>query len=638
MKNIFTYIYCLIFCVTAFAQQESIVPLNHHPKLNDRTNQDFIQKKATHRITSISLPFFDDFYQTEIYPNVALWQDNFVYINTTIPRETVTIGVASFDGTDSKGIPYSNGAKVHGAADKLTSNPIDLTGLTADSNVYLSFYYLQGEYGETPLPPNDQLIVQFLDTTGSWNAVWQTTAATTASLNQVFIKVDSIYLNGNFQFRFQSYGNLNGANDIWNVDYVKLDKNRDTAAERNIKEMAYEFLPSSLLKNYYVMPYHQFDTTDLADTVSIFVKNNFINTTTDIVDYYEATVVNTGSTIATFNGPSRDFSPLTENKIDYPKFSIPTNLTNDTVIIQVDYHFDVSAEAGENAAVLANNAMTHKQVFSNFFAYDDGSAERGYFVGDLRTNQGVDNYKMAVKYNFNRPDTLQAIKLQFYPVLPDNNLATFSICVWKNFRRNSIYTDNDLIYRQSNLKIANLNSEFGVDTINGYYYAPIKPDFLLNGATFPLVLSDTFAIGLIVNNKLSLTVGFDRNNNRSQNNFYVDGTSTKWLESTIPGTMIINPVVGKPLPDYLTPVKDIIANKYDVKIFPNPTRDLLYIHGIKDNNLLQIFSLDGSLIKQIALNNPGYIDVNELAVGMYLLKITNTKTAQYGISKFIKSE
>ena len=89
--------------------------------------------------------------------------------------------------------------------------------------------------------------------------------------------------------------------------------------------MAYAFLPPSLLKQYYVMPYNQFDTTDLADTVSLFVKNNFINTTTDIVDFYEATDVSSSSTIATFSGPSRDFGPITLNKIDYPKFNIPTN-------------------------------------------------------------------------------------------------------------------------------------------------------------------------------------------------------------------------------------------------------------------------------------------------------------------------
>lgn len=638
MKKLFTYIFLSVIVVAAFAQKESLVPLKYHPQQNEKTNADFLKQKSNRRITSLSLPFFDDFYQTTIFPDVNLWQDNFVFINSTYPKETVTLGVATFDGTDANGKPYSSsGITVNGAADKLTSNPIDLSGMTTDSNVFLSFYYLQGDLGETPSAPNDLLTAQFLDTTGNWNVMWQTTADAFLHMRQVFLKVDSIYLNANFQFKFQSYGSLNGANDTWHVDYVKLDKNRDTAIERNIKEMAYEFLPPSLLKKYYVMPYNQFDTTDLADTVNIYIKNNFINVTTDFKDSYKATVVNTGDILKDTTGASTDLGPLTENKIKYPKFNIPTDIISDTIVIKVDYHFETTGEAAESAKVLANNAVTHNQVFSNFFAYDDGTPERGYLVGDLQTNTGLDFYKMAVKYGLRNPDTLQAIKFQFFPVKPDNNLAVFSVCVWKNFSRNSIYSDNDLIYRQSNLKIADLNREFGVDTLNGYYYAPIRPGFLLNGATFPLVMSDTFAVGLIVDNKLSLVVGFDRNNNRSQYNFYVDGI-TKWRESDIAGALIINPVVGKPLPDYLTPVREIKSKNYEVKIYPNPAKDQLFVDGIQDKSLIEVYSMNGSLLKQTTLSNSDFISIMELPAATYVIKIRNLKTNQFGTSKFIKSE
>ena len=639
MNKFFSYILLSVLFFSAFAQKESLVSLKYHPQMNASTNAKFMQLKASKRTTSLSLPFFDDFYQNEIFPNPGLWEDNFVFINSTYPKETITVGVATFDGTDANGKPYNNsGNTFDSAADKLTSNPIDLSGMTGDSNVFLSFYYLQGEFGEAPSAPNDLLTAQFLDTSGNWNIVWQTTADNFLKFRQVFIKVDSIYLNGNFQFRFQSFGNLNGANDTWHVDYVKLDKNRDTAAEKNIKEMAYEFLPPSLLNKYYVMPYNQFDTTDLADTVSLFVRNNFINTTTDFKDSYVATVVNTAAIIATYNGPSIDFDSLTINQVKYPKFNIPTNVVGDTVIIKVDYHFETSAEAGESAKVLANNSITHNQVFSNFFAYDDGTPERGYLIGDLNTNTGLDFYKMAVKYGMRKPDTLQAIKFQFFPVKPDNNLAVFSVCVWKNFNRNSVYNDNDLIYRQSNLKISDLRREFSVDTLNGYYYAPIKSQFVQNGATFPMVMSDTFAVGLIVDNKLSLVVGFDRNNNRSPYNFYVEGNTNKWRESGIEGTMIINPVVGKPLPDYLiTPVKEIKSKNYEVKIYPNPANDQLFIDGIAEKSLIEIYALNGSLMQQIQLAQSNYININELPTATYVIKITNLKTNQSGTSKFIKS-
>lgn len=623
--------FLLLFMNSAMAQKEALVPLRYHPRVNAKSNAAFVREKAHRRATSLSLPFFDDFYQSAIYPDPNLWQDDAVFINSTYPRYAVTVGVATFDGTDSVGRPYSNVVGASGPADRLTSNPIDLSGLSSDSSVYLSFYYLSGEYGEAPTAPNDSLGVLFLDTSGNWNVKWAVVADTVSTLRQVFIKVDSQYLNANFQFRFQSFGNLNGANDTWHIDYVKLDKNRDTTAEQTIKEMAYEFMPPSLLKAYYVMPYYQFDSTDLADTVAVTVRNNFINTTTDIVDFYDASVVNTGDHIASFNGPSRDFGPLTENVIKYPKFNIPDTLSGDTIIIKVDYHFDVSAEAGLSPRVLANNSVTHQQVFSNFYAYDDGVPERGYWV------EGLTDYKMAVKYGLRKPDTLQAIKLQFFPVQADNNLATFSICVWKNFSRNTIYDTTSLIYQQTGLKIEDLVREFGVDTLNGYFYAPIHPEFLKSGYSYPLVLSDTFAIGLIVQDQESLTVGFDRNNNRSAYNFYVDGL-TKWRQSDIPGTMIINPVMGKALPGYLTPVVQQHNMGYELHLYPNPARQTLYVDGIRGKSLLEFYTLQGNLILQEVVNASGYVDISRLPAAAYLLRVTDTQSKQTGTSKFIKVE
>ncbi len=632
MKKLFAYLFITMFFISAFAQEEQLVPFKFHPRMNEITNNVFKQQKASKRVAAITLPFFDDFYQNEIYPDPTLWQDNVVFINTTYPKETITVGVATFDGTDANGKPYNINANPNLSfpADTLTSNPIDLSGLTNASNVFLSFYYLSGDFGEAPSAPNDLLTVQFLDTTGTWNIAWQKTADGISKMRQVFIQVDSQYLNANFQFRFQSFGNITGANDTWHIDYVKLDKNRDTAAERNIKDLAYEFLPPSLLKNYYVMPYHQFDTTDLADTINVLVRNNFYNTV-DFQDFYNASIVNTSANIATYSGPSIDFDTLTRNVVKYSKFNIPTVIVGDTIIIKVDYNFNTSAEASQPPKVLANNAVTHNQVFSNYFAYDDGTPERGYWVRNL------DFYKMAVKYNVRNPDTLQAIKFQFFPVTADNNLATFSVCVWKNFTRRAVYNDNDLIYRQSGLKISDLIPEYGVDTLNGFYYAPIKQQFILNGASFPLVISDTFAVGLIVDRKETLVVGFDKNNNRSQYNFYVDGV-TKWTESTEQGTMMINPVVGKRLPDYLTPIRETYTKNYDIKIYPNPAKDQLFIEGIKDRSLIEIYGISGNLVKQFELVQSNFINIVELPVATYVIKITNMQTKQFGTSKFIKSE
>ncbi|MFN8281626.1 MAG: T9SS type A sorting domain-containing protein [Chitinophagales bacterium] len=632
MKKTYLYLLLLFLFNMAFSQEE-LVPISKNIYKTLQNNQQFLQKKAQNRTAALALPFFDDFNQPESYPNPLLWQDNFVYINAHYPKDAITLGVATFDGTNNIGNPYSSATNAKGYADKLTSNTIDLSGLTNDSAVFLSFFYLIGEYGESPEKTQDFFNVQFIDTAGNWTEVAHIIPDTTVNkMKQVYIKVDSNYLHANFQFRFNSYGSLNGINDIWHIDYVRLDKNRDTSVDKNLKEMAYEFLPGSILKKYYVMPYYQFDSTQLKDTVSVFIKNNFINVTTDYLDFYNATLVNTSTVISSGSGPPLgDFGPNTENEIKYPKFNIPDDLTDDTVIVKIDYNFTTTAEAGEPAKVLANNTVTHNQVFSNFYAYDDGTPERGYRVYDLPY------YKMAVKYTLKKPDTLQAIKFKFVPVDVDNKLATFSVCVWKNIARNTDYDENQLIYQEPNLTINRLIKEYGVDTLNGYYYAPIKPEFLKNGVSFPLLLKDSFAVGVLVENAKSLVVGFDRNNNGSENNFYVSGTN-KWLQSAFAGSMIMNPVVGKPLPSYLTPVNEIKSPSYIVKIFPNPTKYNLSIEGIKSNSLLQIYSVTGNLVSEQRLDDDAIISVEQFPAATYLLKITNLKTKQTGITKFIKSE
>jgi hypothetical protein len=161
---------------------------------------------------------------------------------------------------------------------------------------------------------------------------------------------------------------------------------------------------------------------------------------------------------------------------------------------------------------------------------------------------------------------------------------------------------------------------------------------VLHGATYPLVLSDTFAVGLIVDNQLSLIVGFDRNNNRSPYNFYVEGNTNKWRQSTLPGTMIINPVMGKVLPGNLTPVKEIKLPKYEVKIYPNPTKDKLFIEGIKEKSTIEIYDTNGSLQTKTILTQSDFIDVRELPTGVYVIHLTNLSTQQIGTAKFIKSE
>ncbi|MDR6922234.1 hypothetical protein J2Y40_003091 [Chryseobacterium sp. 2987] len=70
-----------------------------------------------------------------------------------------------------------------------------------------------------------------------------------------------------------------------------------------------------------------------------------------------------------------------------------------------------------------------------------------------------------------------------------------------------------------------------------------------------------------------------------------------------------------------------------IRIFPNPTSDVIYISGINDGKAIQIYNIDGRLV-----NSEGFaekINVSKLSTGTYLLVVT-TKNFEKLEFKFVK--
>lgn len=627
----------IIVCLSMFSgfSQEALKSFNTHIQLNKQTQKSYLEKKQQMRISAVSLPFYDDFYQTDVYPDATKWQDNFVYVNQTFTLNPISIGMAIFDGLNPVGVPYSLVQNSVGIADQLTSQPIDLSGLSNTDNVLFSFFYTFNTLSELPDAGKDSLVLQFLDENSNWTSVWSKTPSNTLDsipFHQIFIAIDTPFLHSNFQFKFYNFGSLTGLNDIWAVDYVRLDKNRDSTFDKNINDMAFQYPAPSFLKRYYSMPYNHFDSTQISDTVIISVKNNFINPTTDFVDNYTAEVTNDGTVLKIFNGASRDFLPETINNIPYPLFKIPETYTDDTVVVETNFEFDVTAENSGIPMVINNNKLLQKQLFANYFSYDDGTPERAYWIKDN------DNYKMAVKYELKVPDTLRAVKFMFTPVKSDIQNATFSVVVWKDIEVGK--NQESIIYREDNLKMQHLVKEFGHDSLNGMLIYNLKSDFIVdNNYSFPLVLTDSFFVGVIVNNQNTLSIGFDRNNDKKQYNFYASSKGSyanKWFNSAFDGTMMINPIFGKELPWQLTPI--VNKNTYQVKIYPNPAQKYIHISGIKHKTKITLFDLNGQILKTFETAIDRIVNIENLPASMYILHVQDLETNELGSSKFIKNE
>ena len=136
-----TVLYFLITAQVASAQIK-VVPIPRKQPVFK--SQGWISKE--HSIV-LELPFWDDFSKAKNVPDTALWivSEN-VNINNTFGKNAPSIGVASFDGLDAFGTPYSLNAVEVGFVDSLTSKPIDLSKVPANqtNSVYLSFFFSEG--------------------------------------------------------------------------------------------------------------------------------------------------------------------------------------------------------------------------------------------------------------------------------------------------------------------------------------------------------------------------------------------------------------------------------------------------------------------------------------------------------------
>jgi hypothetical protein len=98
----------------------------------------------------------------------------------------------------------------------------------------------------------------------------------------------------------------------------------------------------------------------------------------------------------------------------------PNNTTNPEIKFEVKSF--ISTNTSDNHA---NDTTRFIQVFSNYFAYDDGSAEAGYSI----YGQGAQNARVAYAFTAYKADTLSGISFYFNPLSADTSFG-FRIAVW----------------------------------------------------------------------------------------------------------------------------------------------------------------------------------------------------------------
>ena len=598
-KFILLFIATFIF-VSNIHAQESVATFY---RINDKIN---IDKAAYSKTTALSLPFFEDFTNYETYPNPLKWKDALVYINNTFPINPISRGVATFDGLNAYGVPYDSVNKYASIyADSLTAQPIDLSNYLPNDSIYLSFYYQPGGNGFEP-DLNDSLMLFFKLSNGLWNKVWSKEGASSTDFKQVLLPITNpIYLTSNFQFRFINKVTMLTNDDHWNLDYIKINSSR-SQSDTLINDLAFAKNPDFLLSDYTHMPYNQFQAAINSNWLSehkVYLRNNTLNTITNSFNY-TAKELSTGLVFAGFSNFTTSIPTITTANLSLltytPTYTAAAN--QDKVVFEQTYY--TAPIANQNTI---NDTVVTKQVFDNYLAYDDGSAEKSYYLNLFNTLPG----KIAVEHQLYTKDTLRGIAIQFGRQIPTNANKYFSIAIMKTLAGINGAVKDSIIYKEDFFF-----PRFR-DSINGFWMYTFSSPVILPVGSFYIS-----TIQPALSGSDSLYFGLDANRTLANHQYY--NVLNSWQSSQIDGALMIRPLLGKAIAT--ASVATPQPSNFSISISPNPAHDYISIQSDYNNTIMEIYAMYGTLLYTTTLEGSNsIIPIPTFQPGMYFVRCNNGK-------------
>ncbi|MCP4521924.1 MAG: T9SS type A sorting domain-containing protein [Cytophagales bacterium] len=612
MRTLFVSVYLFIFSYISVAQIQVVSVFT--PTKAQSNKQ---ARVASQSSDTLSLPFFDDFTNTETNSlNTEKWDSNSgVYVNNDFCQNPPNFQVATFDGADKQGNPYvflpnsdDINLSINDFTDELISCPINLLGQKADSNVVFSFFWQKGGLTEHHEPTEvDSLYLYFLDLDSNWVKVWPTEQDHLTAVQQAqngefyseFINItDTIFFHEGFRFRFNTFGRATGPWDIWSVDYILLDNNRDSEL---IVDFGYSNTPSPLLNGYSQVPFNHFKNnpndflnTSVTTTVrslstepnivkdsTIIIKETVSNQTLDSTNLEDTKIINALESYEL----SWDFSPNTlafEDEQTYALFETTFNLSS-----------------SGNDTILSNNQIQTTTLLANEYAYDDGTAEGGI---------GIREYGLiAYKYEIKETDSLSAISIYFPKIEVNMANTTINIRVWKSLEGVDGASETELVY---NLTTQLLYSDTVLNQFTTYPIASIDDPLILEAGTYYIGYEQP-------NSLYRLYIGLDENTNSIENLYYLSGGewNQDFLEEGVKGSLMMRPKFGYTPDPTLNTVKAESKPKSYI-VYPNPTQGDIYIQG--DFESIMVTDLQGRIILETTESTFSLV---EQAQGMYLIHI-----------------
>ncbi|TAE69401.1 MAG: T9SS C-terminal target domain-containing protein [Bacteroidetes bacterium] len=600
-----------------------IITMNLKAQFEIVPNQNYYQEKnKSNRLKTppiLTLPVFDDFSNYVGKADTTIWQpQQGTFINQNFGINPISVGVATFDGLNQNGQPYNFSnvvVEATGLADQLTSYVIDLSANTPADSVYLSFYYQRSGRGEMP-DVNDSLVVQFKRNDNTWVSVWK---ATGGANDNIFAGVSLALKNPNyffagFQFRIQAFGRLSGMYDAWNVDYVYLDKNRRNQNFR-VEEITASKNFKGLLKRYTSIPIKHF-WADIPNQLNSIVEssiNNLSGTGFDVISYKceVRDTLNNNALLGTLVNVTPFILGGTAQQVPMTAPIVPTIFPTTKTKLGLKTQFIINS--GDNSTTIQgvdlkrNDTIKSYNQISDFFAYDDGSAEYGAGI-----NQRFG--RVAVRFSLSEPDTLTDIKIHLTKFEKDLSSQTFNLLIWRWIADGNQIKDS-ILYKV-NVPIRYPTRRNQLLSVQDMKRTTI-PNFWFPKIILP---AGDFLIGWEQTSNDRLTVGLDFNNDASPYTWFNAGN--QWLNwqpsDNEKGSLLIRPIFSKDIPTAFEP-ENITKNW---TIYPNPAQDFIHLSGELPEKIIIIDALGKTYFEKNIEKGFTFetIDVSTLKDGIYFVK------------------
>ena len=253
-----------------------------------------------------------------------------------------------------------------------------------------------------------------------------------------------------------------------------------------------------------------------------------------------------------------------------------------------------------------NDTLIKTQIFDNYLAYDDGTAEKSYYLALFATLPG----SVVMEHHLNVKDTVKGFSIYFGQQVPTAVQKFFSINIFTKLAGIDGASADELLYTEDFLQPQYTDTQNAFTVYKLTIPVPLPIGTFYMGTMQPAASgSDTLYFGLDVN--------------RVGGNHAYYNVLSQWSPSLVSGAIMMRPLLGQDV--QATDVKDIVvaaSTQPKRTFYPNPAQTEITITD-KTATEYQLTDLSGRVVQKGEISASKTISIATLPAGIYLFRTSN---------------